>query len=170
MRTGFKRGRSDAFSLIEVVVAVGVFAGTIVAVLGLLGPALQTSREVIDSSVAARLAEGVDQELGRAGYNFVSTSTAGAGEIHLYAISDGSYLAEESIVGNDPVTGNPKGIAAGNRYFRLIVTRLDEPVPPADDSFLALSIRAEWPFNSAAGNEADATERKWFSFNTSIRP
>ncbi|HEX9783779.1 MAG TPA: prepilin-type N-terminal cleavage/methylation domain-containing protein [Opitutaceae bacterium] len=175
MKRDFYAVRAQGFSLIEVVIAVAVFAGSIVAILGLLGPTLQTTREVIDSAVAARLADGINEELNRVGFDFVkgATSPPGEGEtanpLELFAIADGSRVAEKLLANS---TTDDRAIALPDRYFRIIVRQLAEPAP--SDVFVALNIRVEWPFRlpdgTSNGVENEPTERRWFSFNTSARP
>jgi type II secretory pathway pseudopilin PulG len=59
-------GRSRrAFSLIEVVAAVGIFAFVVVALMGLLLPNTKAVDERIDGDVARRLAENIQSELQR---------------------------------------------------------------------------------------------------------
>jgi len=160
-----------AFSLIEVVVAVAVFAGAIVAILGLMGPLLQNTREVLDSATAARLADSIDTELdrlvGALGFDEVRTATEGTNAIVMFGVQDGSYIVVADAVENDPGTGKPRGILARDRYFRIVIRQLDAPA--SSDTFLPLSIRAEWPFNTPAGVETAETERNWFAFNTGLR-
>ena len=53
------------FSLIEVVIAVGIFAVAVISIVGLLLPNTQAVTEQIESDVARRLAENVQAELQR---------------------------------------------------------------------------------------------------------
>ncbi|MGH8018911.1 MAG: type IV pilus modification PilV family protein [Opitutaceae bacterium] len=157
--------RCSAFSLLEVVVAVSVFAGTIVAILGLLGPTLQTTRELLDATVAARLADGVALELKRVGYGFV----VGRAEIEIFAVADGSYVVEASNA-NNKSDDIPRGIPLDERYFRMIVSDLDAP-PSDPNEFRSLGVRVEWPYRlPPEGAETEERERKWFSFNIISRP
>lgn len=57
--------RDRAFSLIEVVVAVGIFAVAVISIIGLLLPNTQAVTEKIESDVARRLMENVQAELQR---------------------------------------------------------------------------------------------------------
>lgn len=54
-----------AFSLVEVVVAVGIFAFAVIAIIGLLLPNTRAVDERIESDIARRLAENVQFELQR---------------------------------------------------------------------------------------------------------
>ena len=53
------------FSLIEVVIAIGIFAVAVTAIIGLLLPNTQAVTEQIESDVARRLAENVQAEIQR---------------------------------------------------------------------------------------------------------
>ena len=55
--------RSSAFSLIEVVIAVGIFAISIVAVIGLLGPTNKSVADVRDTDDATRVINAIQSKL-----------------------------------------------------------------------------------------------------------
>jgi len=58
-RFRFRRARSSGFSLVEVVLAIGVFTFGFVAVLGLLPTGLQLYRESVQMSVSSQIAQRV---------------------------------------------------------------------------------------------------------------
>ncbi|BET67062.1 hypothetical protein ASA1KI_19800 [Opitutales bacterium ASA1] len=165
----------------EVVVAVAVFAGAIVAVIGMLGPSLRATREVLDSAVAARLAAVVDGELEVLGFDAVESLD----EIEAYATIDGSYIVAATEVSNpenpraspDPIVqGLRPGIAAERRYFRIVISKVDQP--PATAAFEPRLVRVEWPYlylvegeDSFSGAEARvrAEVGSSFTFVTAMR-
>jgi hypothetical protein len=165
----------------EVVVAVAVFAGAIVAVIGMLGPSLRATREVLDSAVAARLAAVVDRELEILGFDTV----ASLDEIEAYATIDGSYIVAASEVSNpesprtspDPIVqGLRPGIDAERRYFRIFISKIDQP--PATAAFEPRLVRVEWPYlylvegeDSFSSDEAQvrADAGGYFTFVTAMR-
>ena len=57
--------RRRAFSLLEVVVAVGIFAFAVIAIIGLLLPNTSAVQERIESDTARRLTENIQSELQR---------------------------------------------------------------------------------------------------------
>jgi type II secretory pathway pseudopilin PulG len=160
LRTAARR----AFSLVEVVIAIGVFAAAIVAIIGLLGPTLRTTREVLDSTVAARLAEGVEGELKRVGFTNVSSAVS-AGVLVVYARSDGSRL-----VTHEDRKDSVLGIPANERYYVLFVDLL--AAPSVSSAALPLEIRVEWPYQTLTADPDDLplsnAQRSSFSFNTAL--
>lgn len=74
--------RESGFSLVEVILAIGVFALTIVAVIGLLGPIAQQVRDLQDTKVANSLPAPIREELNRLGFQYFVT--VGSGSTSLY--------------------------------------------------------------------------------------
>jgi len=73
--------RSKGFSLVEVVVAVGIFAISIVAVIGLLGPTNKSVADVRDTDDATRVVNAIQAQLQTmaetsAGWTQLTSSTA----------------------------------------------------------------------------------------------
>jgi len=162
--------RRQGFSLIEVVLAVGIFATVIISVIGLLGPTVRSVREVIDTTIAARLADGVDAELRRVGFTAVVAATAGSTTVPLVATVDGTRIVRETEAGNGP-TGTPPGIPAGERYYLVEVLRTVSPAYKAGDPSLVLTIRVSWPYQQAGSATPVAmVDRSVFIFNTAILP
>lgn len=156
--------REGAFSLVEVVVAVAVFAGVIVAVLGLLGPSLRVTREALDSTVAARLADAIDGELRLLGFGSATTITATA-DITLFASPDGARVS----LSNEPST-SLKYLGTQERYFAVFIRRLENP--PTTATLLPLEIRAEWPYlrSDAESPPLRDDRRAFYLFTTALRP
>lgn len=63
-----------AFSLVEVVVAVGIIAVAVIAIVGLLLPNLKAVDEQIETDVARRLSENIQSELTRYARTVLTTS------------------------------------------------------------------------------------------------
>jgi hypothetical protein len=127
-------------------------------------------REVVDSTVAARLADGVDAELRRAGFASVVAATAGNAVIPLVATADGSRIVSEAEAGNAP-TATPPGIPIGERYYLVEVRRAVAPAYAAGDAALVLTIRVSWPYQQpGAGGPVAVADRSVFIFNTAITP
>ena len=139
--------KNYGFSLIEVVVAVGIFAIAIVGVIGLLAPTAKSIGDVTDTAAATRLADGVASELARLRdsvptsgsprlgldglYTKISTGNSDTSKYSLTAVADGSYVVRDdkttgssNPANNDPVNppaNQPRGIAKNNRYFIIEV-------------------------------------------------
>jgi type II secretory pathway pseudopilin PulG len=64
--------RPNGFSLVEIVLAVGVFAITIVAVIGLLSPTLNQVSESTERATVNRMADLITHEVQRLGFDFFS--------------------------------------------------------------------------------------------------
>jgi hypothetical protein len=142
----------------------------ILSVIGLLGPTVRSVREVVDSTVAARLADGVDAELRRAGFVSVVSATAGNAIVQLVATADGSRLVAEADAGNAP-TATPPGVPLGERYYLVEVRRAVTPAYNAADASLVLTIRVSWPYQQpGAGGPVAAADRSVFIFNTASTP
>ena len=82
-----------AFSLVEVVVALGIFAIAIVSVIGLLSPTVKSVNDVVDDGIAQRLAGNVNLELQRYGMTAIATALPNANaRLYLMATRDGSRV------------------------------------------------------------------------------
>jgi type II secretory pathway pseudopilin PulG len=100
----FSLNSRRAFSLVEVVVAVGIFALAIVGVIGLLSPTTKAVSDVSDNDAATRVVAAVQQgiqQIARAGFFVSSGSTIGVGS-STFSVSDGFV---QSAAPTDPVDG-----------------------------------------------------------------
>lgn len=144
-----------AFSLVEVVVAVGVFAAVVVVVVGMLGP---LSRSVTDvgevddaSRLAATLQEGLQAEARRVGW----TTFAGYlnGGTTLYANREGTRVGPGNVVAIWDVdnSGAVTTTDDGYKFFSITLNRNTALSPnavpnlDADAGYLAFTIRLAWP-------------------------
>jgi type II secretory pathway pseudopilin PulG len=89
-----------AFSLVEVVIAVGIFAVAVITIVGLLVPNTKQVAAQVEAQVAQRLADNIRLELERYGYhNVTSGLNAAADRLFLVATQDGTRVL---ITGEDP--------------------------------------------------------------------
>lgn len=143
--TGAKR---LGFSLVEVVVAVGIFALAIVGVIGLLVPTSKSITDVSDSDAASRVISAVQSGLQRAGYTSVKDSLVAN---HLfYASKDGSKVGADS-------SAVWSGVSNQEKHFEFRLLRNTALSPVANDDtagFLAFTIELKWP---AFAPNADGT-------------
>ena len=184
-----------AFSLLEVVVAIGILAAILVALLGSLGPAVRSAGATADAQVVARLADNIQSELERLqadlGLDGLAADVPPAGSataLQLVATRDGQRLlrADGPAPAADRALNDPTlpGIAWRDRYFLGEVTRqIDLPYAPGA-GFLAVSVRVTWPFRLPEGppvpgatdpaadpsREVPANERGCMVFNFVLRP
>lgn len=156
-----------AFSLIEVIVAAAIFAGAIVAVVGLLSPLSRRVGNVVDSETAARLCTSIQAELDRNPVDVVAAQTspdAGTGEartITLVVSSDGRRGRLWQSGGGGPADNALDdaalpGIAERDRYFLVTIGRADETVyVPGVSGSLAVRAHVVWPFRIPTGPATD---------------
>ena len=127
------------FSLVEVVVAVGIFALAIVGVIGLLVPTSKNITDVADSDSASRVIGAIQSGLQKSGFTNIKNDL---GKV-FYATKDGSKVGAIDRPGY--WTSNQE------KYFKFTLVRnetLSPSSPPtADDAagFLAFTIVLRWP-------------------------
>ena len=184
-----------AFSLIEVVVAIGILAVTLAMVLGLTGSTLRSAGAAADIAVAARLGASIRSELerlkadlGLPGLAAVVPPGGSATALQLVATRDGQRVLRSD--GAEPAAGHAlndpmlPGIALRDRYFLAEVTQqFDLPYVP-EAGFFALSVRVSWPYHlpvgpatpdattvdADAGHEVPRDERRVVIFSFVLRP
>ncbi|MDR3402986.1 MAG: Verru_Chthon cassette protein B [Chthoniobacter sp.] len=101
------RRRQSGFSLVEVVLAVGVIAFAFVAIMGLLPAGLQQFRQAIDNSVCTQIAQRIIQDAQLTDYATLVDAT------HLPANTAGYYMQANSYCATDVSKSNPIHV----RYF-----------------------------------------------------
>jgi len=186
---------SGAFTLIEVVAAIGILAVTLVAMLGLLASSTHPAGEIADVHVAARLGENIQDELerlkaslGLVGLAAMVPTRGSTTPLQLVATRDGRRVLRAD--GAAPAAGHAlnepvqPGIANRDRYYLVEVTQqLDLPYA-SGAGFLAVSVRVTWPYRLPMGpptpeatavdadpaREVPANERRWAVFNFALRP
>ena len=163
------KDRRDGFSLVEVVIAVGVFALSILAVVGLLGPILDSIRESEETEIVSNLNELIRSELERLPFD---DSTAPMDIVRfddnpnqysvLYANRDLSHIGDEDYFDNpptNPATGAPYEIGDADKYFRIELR--NSPAFPFvfanrdDYTSRTFQIRVLWPVYRRTGPGPD---------------
>jgi hypothetical protein len=162
----------SAFSLVEVIIAVGLFAASVTAVIALL-PALTRHGAVTPDTLAAqRLPDALKLELSRlaasggfdalAGQAPLMGSPPGTGLV-LVVTRDAARLHARDYL--PPATGL---MPDGHQYFLVECWRFpDEPLRyDATKHSLALAVRVSWPYRlpgSTAPTAAEARTRVMFT-------
>lgn len=165
--------RIRAFSLIEVVIAVGLFAGSIVVIIGLLGTLSRQASDSADVLAAQRLPEAVRVELTRlAGSGFDGL----AAQIPVMAapLDNGFALVadrEAAEVQSPNVLPPTALIPADAQYFLVECWRF--PVEPlaftGSKAFLALHVRVSWPYRvPGIAAPVSLAERSQATFTVSL--
>ena len=159
----------SAFSLVEVVVAVGIFAIAVVSVIGLLGPISQSVANVKDGDDASRVSSIVQAELQRLGVAAVN-GFLGAGT-SLYASRSGDKIGPDvatapwdadvpDLNGNSVVDAFERD---AQKFFEIRL-RANPTLSfiAATDGFLAINVELRWPAFSGDGNKliGDAVEQQ----------
>lgn len=175
-----------AFTLVEVVVAIGVFALTIVAVVGLLAPVNRSVAEVSDSDRAAQLGDPIQTELVRlrdaeSGDRLAAFHQAhfggGRAVLQLVASRQGPHAVIVTAADNDPLTGQPPGIIRRDRYFLIEVREATGALAYTSGSgFVAMTATIRWPYQVPTGagandaTDADLTQASSLLLNFALPP
>lgn len=165
------------FSLVEVVIAVGIFAAAVTVALALLPALARQAGDAGDALTAQRLPDGIRVELQRlaesGGFDALATrvpvmAAPLTGGLELVAARDGARL--HSVGYLPPPPGEQLPLA--EQYFAIEVWRFAQP-PLAYDSaaaVLPLQVRVSWPYRvpTAAGVTTMA-DRRQLTFAVSLR-
>jgi len=141
--------RNRGFSLVEVVVAVGIFSLAIVGVIGLLGPTSKSVAEVSDSDAATRVIAAIQSSLQQEGIDTVK-GQLGGGYVY-YATRSGDKIGRST----DTTDSAPSPLA--QRFFEFSLTRNTDLSPAGNDSsagYLAFTLSLRWPAYMPNGTKA----------------
>ena len=128
--------RRSGFSLIEVVVAVGIFAVGIVGVIGLFAPTTKNVAAVADSDASTQVVGAIQQYLKDQG--FTGTQTIVNAGTKYYANKQGN------IIGVSGLSTLPDTA----KFFEFTLTRNTDLSDAANDTtagYLAFTINLKWP-------------------------
>ena len=169
--TASRSASAHAFSLIEVIAAVVVFAIGMVAVLGMFAPVTKSVATVGDAEAAARVADAVRARLQALGFNAALPLVQDGAEVRkkdgdgAYNPNDGSkypavlFGTRRGDIGiYDPAEGKKawydssvptaQRLADADKYFEVDLIRNDSLSPASADATAALvafTIRVRWP-------------------------
>lgn len=142
--------RFRAFSLIEVIIAVGLFAASIAVIIGLLGTLSRQAADSADVLAAQRLPEAVKVELTRlaaGGFDSLAAQVpvmAAPLDGGLALVAPREATQAQSLNVLPPATL----ISAGEQYFLVECWKFPaEPLAfTGSKAFLALHVRVSWPY------------------------
>lgn len=153
-----------AFSLVEVVVAVGVFAIAVVAVIGMLVPINQSIANVQDGDDAARVAQVIQSELQKASFTnvqgFIRNATV------LYANKSGRIVAPDAdprwdVDGVGGVTLDEQSA----KFFQITLElnsalSLNGDLAAYTGGYLAFTIVMRWPGYTGDGKQFSQADQQ----------
>jgi len=140
------KNRLRSFSLIEVVVAVGVFAVGVVIVITLLGSMGSSVRAVTVETSADRILNFVDWELGAQDYDF------------LEGLSVSDFFSPKDELRFDPEKSE-------SSFFEIDVTPRTVPL---DSAYLEFGVSVSWPVYREDGQFVELVDRKSLFFVTIV--
>ena len=147
--------KSLGFSLVEVVVSVGIFAVAIVGIIGLFAPTTKNVAAVADSDGSTRAVLAIqsyfkEQASTSAGFAALQTAlgadsnTTGTGYVY-YSSKGGDNVG----VADDSASASTPGkLIKADRFFEFTIVRNATLSPVADKDtagFLAFTISLRWP-------------------------
>jgi type II secretory pathway pseudopilin PulG len=164
-----------AFSLVEVVLAIGIFAVAVVSVIGLLGPINRSVANVRDTDDASRVIGMIQNELERVG---IVAASGLIGQIR-YASRLGDQFGDDVLTTpwNADINGDgspdvPDLNGDGSvdtfeinaqKHFEVSFARPNPSIPfdSATASFLVINVTLRWPaYTSQPQSDADASKNK----------
>ena len=172
-----RRRQPHGFSLVEVVLAIGIFALGVTVILGLLSALTRQSAVSADALSALRLPDAACDELQRLVASGGLDALAGQTKpmaapwpdtLTLVATRDGSQVQTLNYL-PPPAEGQ---VREDQQYFLIEVCRFTQ-APLAFDSsasVLALHVRASWPYRTPGSSVVTASAaREQVSYNLAIR-
>ena len=162
MRKFTNRGRVSGlrgFTLIEVIIATGILAVSVLAVIAFLGATGHATSEAMDRTAAARIADNVRAELDTVDIGALATQINPTTPLVLFASKDGERVrlgsGPYSNV-NNAITATPPGIPERSRYFKIEVYPALKNLDPStwlmsDSTILPLSVQVIWPHHLPQG-------------------
>jgi hypothetical protein len=141
----------SAFSLIEVIIAVGIFAGTVAVIIGLMAALSRQAADSVESLAAQRLPDAIKVELDRLAASGFDNL---AGQVPLLAAPPANGLAlvgsrDAAEVESLDYLPAPVGrIPTDSQHYLVECWRFGtEPLRyDAQKAFLALHVRVSWPY------------------------
>jgi hypothetical protein len=163
-----------AFSLIEVIIAVGIFAGTVSVTIALMAALSRQAADSVNSLAAQRLPDAIKVELNRLAASGFDNL---AGQVPLMSVPLDSGFAlvasrDAAGVGSlDYLSSAATRIPADEQYFLVECWRFSsEPLRyDAQKAFLALHVRVSWPYHlPGTSASVPSADRNQLAFTVSL--
>lgn len=169
------RDRGAGFTLIEVVIATGIFAVAVTTVVALLSALTRQSGASREALTAQHLPEAVQIELRRLTDGDFN-GFAGSVPVMTAPLANGFSLVATREGNRLHAAAHPPPVAAlqvpqAERYFLVELWRFNQPPLSYDGTaaFLAVHVRISWPYyNPGSPAPTPFTERNQFTFTASV--
>ena len=173
---GSRRHTLGGFSLLEVIIAVGIFGAAVTVMLGLLPALTRQAGTTADTLAVVRLPDGVRLELQRVAAVGGFVALVGRTTPMLAPLPPTLTLAAgreatrvQALDYLPPITADL--LPVGHRYFHIEVWRFTE-APLAYDpggGVLALHVRVSWPyFTPGSASATPLIDREQVTFNLAL--
>ncbi len=181
--------------MLEVVVAVGIFAGAIVVVIAMLAGSLRSESDLLDQNTASRLTGAVNTKLDSLGYNTVQNllfdasqnpnsqgidTTSNASKV-LFINKTGEKIG----VYTDPIWGPVSSATDAEKYYEVMLVRTPSTLlsPRGDNSGATLNsltaasvlftVRVTWPAHTVLSDgtvapHKEREQRSVFVFSAAV--
>lgn len=141
--------RELGFSLVEVLVAMGIFSFAIVAVFSLLSISIKSDKSAASDTCLLQMATTAMGIVKSQGFSAVKSTTA----TPLY---DGSAPAMYFDVNGQIMltsSGRPNTVTPSNSYYSCAIKRKTPSITPATTNMIYLQLNFKWPVNAPAANQ-----------------
>ncbi len=171
-----RRTSQRGFTLIEVVIALGVFAFAVTIILGLFLRGTSHLSDVEERKNAIQLIPTINASLQSIGWN--SDLNGGESGVEELTASGGFALVSNSDASWVTLQTEAEGLEVGDQYYLIFVEQYTEAGHRYGSDLrgvLALKVRISWPYRMPATGgsgylETDEKVRKTLEFVSTIRP
>jgi prepilin-type N-terminal cleavage/methylation domain-containing protein len=174
-----RRKANNGFTMMEVIIALGVFAFAITIVLALFAQNLSRAREIENLRTTQALYGVVDAKLKEIGWGEGLNPDGSTGLLE--SVGTGGTLILVADESGNRVDRPDGGIPANEQYFRLEISAYDEPGYSYGEldglrGMLALEVLISWPYRTPGVSSAQAfvetlpVDRQFEAYITTIRP
>ena len=150
---------SGAFSLVEVVIAIGVFVAGVVGAIALLSSTTDSASQTLEANGALRLAESSAALVQQMTWAQVTAQLRENSPNPTYATKDGSRNGLVDVIGVEEA------------YYQIELVRSTNLSPvtnDADAGFLAFALEISWPVRQGATGLLPQSSRERFTLNLAV--
>lgn len=151
--------KDRGFSLVEVVVAIGVFVVGVVGAIALLSSTTNSASSTLDANGALRVAESSEALLRANSWDFVLNYLGETDSASIYADKSGSRI------------GFTDTVELADAYYEIDLRRMSDLSPITEDTtagFLAFEVRVSWPVRQGSGETVPIANRDSVTLNMAI--